>query len=759
MEKKSPEKKIDPENQEKNDLTIPTLNNKITKKENHTEVNFFLKKSESFTKNKHKFNNLPLLNSPTSIKDDKENFMNDYLNQESQKIPENSNFINVDVFLGESIHREIKFDILQEEFPNFSTSKISNKQYDNIISYAANTNNGIIRDYNEDRLSIIINLNKPENIIKKQWKKISYFAIFDGHGGNQCAEFLRNNLLNYIYKNNNFPNNIFESIKTGINMADTEYLTNYEKKIIDDNSGSCALLLLIIKNKIYIANVGDSRCIISMKNGNIKKDVTRDHKPNYPYEKERINNNGGEIYQTQTTIPNGEFYSGKILLGPYRVLPGRLSVSRTIGDAEAKLKNFGGNKNVIISNPDIYCFDLEKNDVDYVIMGCDGIFDNLGSKDIFNIVDMTIEKSKKFNKENIDGDNMNMHKTCGVIVDFILKAAMARKSLDNVSCIMVAFKDLINIDEKINSCKNDTKALNFSDKKKKNVLPSISLCNINYDYKNLGKDDEDLKQRRKSENDKNKKTKELNVINDNNNTIDNNNIIINSVKKNSDKKNNNYGNNAIKTDNNNIFKNKKRKIKLSLLTINNPEMETNNYNTIDSNFNRRCSNKFYIGSKNLYFPKNNHKSVPKNVFNTSTKLQNSNFYNINNNSRNNYNTKNPLTSHRVTVKNNLKNKIFILNFSNNIHNDMKKIKNTLERNHFSEYGFETKKKNQLEKYKLAYGSNEIDLIGGKRENFSLDKKILKNKEKNKCMIKKDRMPTKDIINCKKKEIKNSRKET
>ena len=39
-----------------------------------------------------------------------------------------------------------------------------------------------------------------------------------------------------------------------------------------------------------------------------------------------------------------------------RVLPGRLSVSRTFGDIEAKLSKFDGNPNVIIATPDIKSF-------------------------------------------------------------------------------------------------------------------------------------------------------------------------------------------------------------------------------------------------------------------------------------------------------------------------------------------------------------------------------------------------------------------
>lgn len=44
------------------------------------------------------------------------------------------------------------------------------------------------------------------------------------------------------------------------------------------------------------------------------------------------------------------------IVGPIRVLPGRLSVSRTFGDAEAKLEYKGGNPNVVVADSDIKSF-------------------------------------------------------------------------------------------------------------------------------------------------------------------------------------------------------------------------------------------------------------------------------------------------------------------------------------------------------------------------------------------------------------------
>ena len=53
---------------------------------------------------------------------------------------------------------------------------------------------------------------------------------------------------------------------------------------------------------------------------------------------------------------------------PYRVFPGKLSVSRTIGDLVAKVTKYGGNPKVVIPTPDIFCFDLDSNH-DFIFMG------------------------------------------------------------------------------------------------------------------------------------------------------------------------------------------------------------------------------------------------------------------------------------------------------------------------------------------------------------------------------------------------------
>ena len=67
--------------------------------------------------------------------------------------------------------------------PNHESTKCSVKDNGIVKAYAANTNQGIVRDYNEDRVSIILNILKPQSRENEQWPRCSFFGIYDGHGG------------------------------------------------------------------------------------------------------------------------------------------------------------------------------------------------------------------------------------------------------------------------------------------------------------------------------------------------------------------------------------------------------------------------------------------------------------------------------------------------------------------------------------------------------------------------------------------------
>ena len=299
---------------------------------------------------------------------------------------------------------------------------------DIIKGYAYNSSMGNIRDYNEDTITATKIILEGQND-----KNTFFFAIYDGHGGNGCSLYLKEKLHHYI---KNFSK---DSIKEAINTVEQKFLKEEaldEKGELKDPSGSCGIMALIHQNKLIIANVGDSRLILYKKSSLFFS--TEDHKPGSPSEKSRIEAAGGTIYQTPSLIPLHQ--NGKEIETPWRVLPGRLSVSRTFGDIEAKNENLGGMKNVVVALPDITEIELD-NDFNFIVLGCDGIFDVLSNEEILECVKIVIKE-----KEIKDLNNVNISELCGYIADMIIKSSLAKDSYDNVSCIVVAInmKELIN---------------------------------------------------------------------------------------------------------------------------------------------------------------------------------------------------------------------------------------------------------------------------------------------------------------------------
>ena len=479
-----------------------------SKQNNHIDIN---KNDENIKQNEEEDNNENLNNNLNN-----ENLLDSetYIVDDENSIEKPPNAIEINDLLGEKC--KIEMDILSINFTNFEQSKTSSKSMGVVKAYGANTYQGLVRNYNEDRVSIIINMAKPKNYQKKYWPKTSFFGIYDGHGGSMCSEFLRDCLHKLILNDTNFPENVELAIRNGFFNAEKNFLNEIaldpnDTNVITDRSGSCAVVVLIVDKKIYVANVGDSRALFSEKKGKNFVVVTDDHKPNNINEKNRIIKNGGHVYQSRTVISGAENenLNGQILFGPYRVLPGRLSVSRTIGDIEAKSEKFGGNPNVIIWEPDIFIYDLNKNDIDFFIMGCDGIFDQMSNQEVMECAWMILNNETNNNKENESGynneesfeynfENVNIHEKCGLIVDFIIKSSMVRKSFDNVTCLMIAFNDFT-------SKEKDEKKLNSisTEEYLKNIYRLNNSVNnqVNQPNKKTHKIINNMDNQRKAEND------------------------------------------------------------------------------------------------------------------------------------------------------------------------------------------------------------------------------------------------------------------
>ena len=310
--------------------------------------------------------------------------------------------------------------------PNHESTKCSVKDNGIVKAYAANTNQGIVRDYNEDRVSIILNILKPQSRENEDWPRWSFFGVYDGHGGAGWADFLRDSLHQFVIREPSFPWNPKEALRLGFAKAENKYkeLNYIEDQGVIDKSGSWAIVALIVGDLCFVANVGDSRAVLSGDGGKKIFPLSLDHKPSDEVERKRITEAGGQIYQT--AIPKNLELEQEF--GPHRVLPGRLSVSRTFGDLEAKIEKLGGNSNVVISEPDIKAFRVSDSH-DFIVMGSDGIFDKISNREWVQCMWNSLRDEK----------TRDVHQQTGKGVEWIIKNSLFRKSLDNVTIVIISF--------------------------------------------------------------------------------------------------------------------------------------------------------------------------------------------------------------------------------------------------------------------------------------------------------------------------------
>jgi serine/threonine protein phosphatase PrpC len=64
------------------------------------------------------------------------------------------------------------------------------------------------RPYNEDRYVCKTNLHKlyfnnQTGISVKSEERMDFYSVFDGHGGAACAEYLKDNFVNFLLRSKN----------------------------------------------------------------------------------------------------------------------------------------------------------------------------------------------------------------------------------------------------------------------------------------------------------------------------------------------------------------------------------------------------------------------------------------------------------------------------------------------------------------------------------------------------------------------------
>ena len=235
------------------------------------------------------------------------------------------------------------------------------------------------------------------------------FGVFDGHGteGHLVSQAIKQFFINssfYDYQSKQLVLSIFASLSQLINNS--TYFDNV-------TSGSTAILVHVTNEKLIVANVGDSRAILITRNKELIE-LSNDHKPELPEEKERIEASGGRV--------------DKIFgMGPYRVwfrgedYPG-LAMSRSIGD---KLAHKVG----VIDIPEIREYDINDIEPLALILASDGVWEFMPNEEVKNIVlSHIISRNKNFCARDIVERARAIWQKTGY-------------AIDDITCVVAFFTD------------------------------------------------------------------------------------------------------------------------------------------------------------------------------------------------------------------------------------------------------------------------------------------------------------------------------
>ena len=219
---------------------------------------------------------------------------------------------------------------------------------------------------------------------------LSLFAVFDGHGGEYVSQYLKENFSEFLKKtiNSKYNSRFTQILKESIENIDKYFDNSEEAK----NCGSTGTIVVVNNRNIYCANVGDSKCYYINENEAIQ--ITEDHNCNNKVEVDTLKNKGVAVFR-------GRVY-------------GSLNLTRSFGDTEFK-------KDGITSTPYIKKIFSDKNDVKFLIIASDGIWDVVDNKKLFQI-----------SKELKEGSSEEF---CNNLVNY----ALENNSNDNISCIVIRF--------------------------------------------------------------------------------------------------------------------------------------------------------------------------------------------------------------------------------------------------------------------------------------------------------------------------------
>lgn len=296
------------------------------------------------------------------------------------------------------------------------------------------------------------------DISKGENGRYQIFGVFDGHGGKEVSQFVKKYFTATFLTSDNLtkegvksalkytflqmdelmrtPAGIEELQKfaqiskkedeeqdkanekagnTNPNMDMINKLIASQKTKVDvalmTGCTACVCVIDTKDKKMYFANAGDSRAVLC-RNG-IAEAMSIDHKPEMDEERKRI-------YAADGWITEGR-------------VKGNLNLSRGFGDLEYKQKaSFPPEKQMITANPDIREEPFDER-ADFMIIGCDGIWDCLNNQEACDLVKNSLKETPTGKISPIIEGIMD--KICAT--DIYNETGVG---CDNMTCIVVEFK-------------------------------------------------------------------------------------------------------------------------------------------------------------------------------------------------------------------------------------------------------------------------------------------------------------------------------
>ncbi|XP_039292202.1 probable protein phosphatase CG10417 [Nilaparvata lugens] len=175
------------------------------------------------------------------------------------------------------------------------------------------------------------------------------------------------------------------------------------------DSGCTAVVALLAGNNLYVANAGDSRCIVCRNGEAIEMSI--DHKPEDAPEMERILAAGG-------TVKEGRVNKG-------------LNLSRAIGDFTYKKNSaLPPTEQMIIALPDVKKLEVDTAQDEFMVLACDGIWNSMTSQEVVDFVKPKLH------------EGVPVSKICEQMFDHCLAPNTLGDGTgcDNMTCIIVKFK-------------------------------------------------------------------------------------------------------------------------------------------------------------------------------------------------------------------------------------------------------------------------------------------------------------------------------